>query len=110
MLINLNFLKLNASIVLLFVLIVFIINNLINAIVMKIFGVKWRESIYSGSILAQIGEFSFVLGATGYSSGIITEYAYQLIISIISISLMISPIWITIIRRLVLKNKTLTHS
>lgn len=107
MLIDLSFLRLNMPIVLLFVFIVFIVNSLINTIVMRIFGVSWRDSIYSGSILAQIGEFSFVIGSAGYGSGIITEYAYQLIISIISISLVISPIWIVITRRLFLKDKIL---
>ncbi|MFH1320103.1 MAG: cation:proton antiporter [Bacteroidota bacterium] len=107
MLINLHFLKENITTVLLFVFLIFFANNLINAIIMRIFGMSWRESIYTGAILAQIGEFSFILGSTGFMIGMITEYSYQLIISIISITLIISPAWIVITRSLVLKNRLL---
>tara|TARA_R110001592_G_scaffold17138_1_gene72664 strand:+ start:2812 stop:4011 length:1200 start_codon:yes stop_codon:yes gene_type:complete len=105
MLIDLNFLKENIGVVMLFVFFVFFANNLINAITMRILGVSWRESIYTGAILAQIGEFSFILGSTGFAIGMISDYGYQLTISIISITLIISPIWIALVRKIVLKNE-----
>jgi CPA2 family monovalent cation:H+ antiporter-2 len=104
MLINLDFLQNNLMIICTFVFLVFVTNNFINALVVRIFGVSWRESIYTGAILAQVGEFSFVLGSTGYAIGIINEFGYQLVISIISISLIISPMWIVITRKIFLKN------
>ena len=100
MLIDLHFLKEHFAIILLFVGLVFIINNLINTSVLRMFGEGWKESLYAGAILAQVGEFSYILGETGYSSGLITEFTYQLIISIISISLIISPIWVELMRRI----------
>lgn len=69
-----------------------------NALVFKIFNQSWRDSIYAGAILSQIGEFSFILGSTGYLMGILTNYKNTLIISIISITLVVSLIWISLIR------------
>lgn len=103
MLIDLEFLWENLWTVLLLVSVVFFLNNLINAAVMRIFKMSWQNSLYSGAILAQIGEFSFILGATGYQMGLIQDFTYQLVISIISISLVVSPLWIVGMRTLVLK-------
>ena len=98
MLIDLNFIKDHLSIIMPFVFIVLIANNIINALVFKLFKQTWRDSIYAGAILSQIGEFSFILGSTGFLMGIITANTYALIISIISITLVVSPIWISLIR------------
>ncbi|NNC94621.1 MAG: cation:proton antiporter [Chitinophagales bacterium] len=106
MLIDLSFLHENLSVVMLLVLAVFLTNNIINAVVLRILGVDWRSSIYSGAILAQIGEFSFILGATAFAMNMIVDYTYQLIISVISITLVISPIWIVIVRSILMRNKT----
>lgn len=96
LLIDLPFIENHWGTIMILVFIVFLSNNLINAIVMRLFGETWKSSFYAGAILAQIGEFSFVLGMTGYQMGVITDYTYQLIISIISISLILSPFWISI--------------
>ena len=61
-----------------------------------LFKTPWRESVYLGAVLSQIGEFSFVLGAIAYGSGIISEFAYQLTLSVISLTLLLSPFWIKI--------------
>ncbi|MFC2100929.1 cation:proton antiporter [Bacteroidota bacterium] len=103
MLIDLQFLRANLLTLLIFIVLVLLTNTFINAIIMRIFGESWQDSIYTGSILAQIGEFSFILGATGFLLGIITEYMYQLIISIISLTLILSPIWVFTARKLVSK-------
>ncbi len=50
--------------------------------------------------LSQIGEFSFILAATGRQAEIITEYAYQTTLAVISISLILSAPWIALVRRL----------
>lgn len=57
-------------------------------------------SLYAGSMLAQIGEFSFVLAAIGRQAQIINDYAYQMTIAVIALSLLISPLWIAGARRL----------
>lgn len=99
MLIDLKFLKENIATIGILVLMVFLVNNSINLIVMRIFCKDWKISIYAAALLSQIGEFSFILGSTGYYMGIIHDYAYQLIISAIAISLLLSPFWINLAKR-----------
>ena len=68
---------------------------------MRIFNKDWKISFYAGALLSQIGEFSFILGSTGYYSGIINIYDYQLIISTIALTLFISPMWINLSRKII---------
>lgn len=96
LMIDVDFIWENIGLISLLVGVVFITNNVINALVARLFKIPWRESIYLGAILSQIGEFSFVLGAIAFGSGIITEYAYQVTLSVISLTLLLSPFWIKI--------------
>ncbi len=69
-------------------------NTFINAAIMKALGHRWRESLYGGALLSQIGEFSFVLGAVGLQAGIISDYGHQLTLALIALTLLIGPAWI----------------
>lgn len=99
MLIDLDFLVNNLGVVSIMVLLAFITNNLINAVIVRFLGESWQNSLYTGAILAQIGEFSFILGATAFFTGLISEQTYQLVISTISVTLIVSPFWILLIRK-----------
>lgn len=78
---------------------VFITNACINATIFRVLGDSLRNSIYAGVILAQIGEFSFVLAAVGYQSNLISEYGYQVSVAVIALSLLLSPTLISVTRR-----------
>lgn len=108
MLIDLNFLIENAGIVTIIALLAFTTNNFINAIIVRLLGESWTDSLHTGAILAQIGEFSFILGATAFFTGLITEYTYQLIISSISVTLVASPFWIFLVKKLVPHQKNIS--
>jgi CPA2 family monovalent cation:H+ antiporter-2 len=84
----------------LLVAVVLVGNTVLNGVILRLLGYRWRESLYAGSILAQIGEFSFVLAAVGLSSHIITDIAYQYTIAVIALSLLVSPFWIWLARRI----------
>ena len=71
-------------------------NTFINAGILKISNFSWKESVYTGALLSQIGEFSFVLAAVGSQANIINQHGYQLAICVISLSLLISPMWIAL--------------
>lgn len=73
---------------------VLLLNTLINGLVFLAFKIPWRESFYAGALLSQIGEFSFVLGAVGFGHNIIGAFTFQLIISVIALTLFFSPMWI----------------
>ncbi|MBA6224931.1 cation:proton antiporter [Colwellia sp. MB02u-18] len=71
-----------------------ITNVFINAVILKLSKYSWKESLYAGVLLSQIGEFSFILAAVGHQANIINGYGYQLALCVISLSLLTSPIWI----------------
>lgn len=100
LLIELDFILSNLVVILALVLAVFLTNNLINTFVFRMFKFNWKDSLQGGATLSQIGEFSFVLGATGYQIGIVEDYGYQMTISVICLTLLLSPIWIALIRKI----------
>ena len=75
-------------------------NTFVNALVLRTLRVGWRQSLLSAAMLAQIGEFSFVLAAAGLQASIISDYAYQTTVAVIAISLILSAPWIALMRRL----------
>jgi CPA2 family monovalent cation:H+ antiporter-2 len=101
MLINLQFVVDNWVIISLLVLSAFITNHVINTFTLNFFCKNWLNSIYGGALLAQIGELSFVIAATAYYRDVIQEYTYQLSIATISITLLLSPFWILMTKKIV---------
>mgnify|MGYP001813353482 CR=1 FL=1 len=74
-------------------------NTIINALILRIFGLNWKMSWYGGAVLAGIREFSFVLAILGVRTGVITEFAYQLTVATIALTMFASPIWIRLFHR-----------
>lgn len=70
-------------------------NTFINAIILRLVNFSWKDSLYSGVMLSQIGEFSFVLAAVGLQASIISTQGYQMALCVISMSLILSPMWIS---------------
>ncbi len=79
---------------------VLLTNTFVNAGIVRVFGRTWRHSFFAGAVLAQAGDFSFVLAAIGLDGGLITSFGYQLTISVIFVSLLVSPFWVRPFRRL----------
>lgn len=101
MLIDLSFLMDNILTIGVLVLVVFLLNSTVNVIALRMFCKDWRISIYAGALLSQIGEFSFIIASTGFYSGIIKEYSYQITISTIALSLLFSPFWIALSKKII---------
>lgn len=101
MLIDLEFLKANWPIILLVTVAVYVSNHGINSAGLRLAGNTWRDSILGGAMLAQIGEFSFVLTTTGYQLGLIGDYGYQVVMITIAFTIMLSPIYVTFNKMLV---------
>ena len=99
LLINVPFVWQNLLPILMIVALIFLANTFINALIFRLLRQSWRYSLYAGAILAQIGEFSFVLASVGLQIGAITTVGYQLAVAIIALSLVISPFWIRLFRR-----------
>jgi len=105
MLLDLGFLASHGLQILLILAAVFLTNTFVNAVIMKTIGENWQDSLYTGALLAQIGEFSFILAAVGKQSGIIADFGYQITIAVIALSLLLSPGWIGLIKHLVYDRK-----
>lgn len=97
MLIDIGFVAARWREILGLVALIFVVNTAVNAVILKLLGRHWRESVFAGALLAHVGEFSFVLAAIGYNSGIILEAGYQITISVIAISLALGSLWIQLL-------------
>ena len=104
MLVDLTFIKEHWFQIAALVIAVILTNTFINAVIIRLLGDSWPDSLYSGALLSQIGEFSFVLAAVGMQANLINNYGYQLTVTVIALSLMISPAWIAMSRHLLYKN------
>ena len=100
MMLDLSFIVENWVIITLLVTLVFVFNTAVNAGMMKMLGESWRDSLFGGAMLAQVGEFSFVILAVGEQSNIVTDYTYQTILALITLTLILSPAWIGIFRHI----------
>jgi len=73
---------------------VFGLNHTINTLILKAYTNTWKEAFFGGAMLAQIGELSFLICITALNLNILTDYAYDFTISLISLTIGISPFWI----------------
>jgi len=73
---------------------VYITNHLINTFILRAFKNSWSDAILGGALLAQIGELSFLICASAFTATILSQYAYDFTIALISLTICISPIWI----------------
>ena len=97
-LVDLGFVAENRALVIGLLLLVLFLNWAVNAATFRALGEPWRHSVIAGAMLAQIGEFSFVLVAAGLATGAIGEFTSKLTVLIIALSLLLSPAMIGLAR------------
>lgn len=100
LLVDLQFVAEHATLVIGLTAAVFVGNTVINALIFRMLGDSWGYAMRAGALLAQIGEFSFLLAAVGLGNALISQFTYQLVIAIIALTLLLSPAWIGLVRRL----------
>lgn len=81
-------------------LILFFAKTGLNVLILRMLRQPLAFSFLSSLILAQIGEFSFVLATTGRDMHLINEEGYKLVISLTVMSLVFSPVWMECSRKL----------
>ncbi|MDX1411126.1 MAG: cation:proton antiporter [Nitrospirales bacterium] len=94
MLVNLPYVLEHWGKISILVLLIFIVNTVINALILRAGKRTLKDSWYGGFLLSQIGEFSFVLASVGMASGIWSEGREQVAYATIAMSLILSPLWI----------------
>ncbi|MBL4719739.1 MAG: cation:proton antiporter [Alphaproteobacteria bacterium] len=100
LLIDLAFLWENLGLVLVLWFLVSVFKTALNTGILRFLGEPWRRAFLSSLILAQLGEFSFVLGAAAIDRGVIDSDIYKLVVAVTVLSLMTGPLWLASARRL----------
>ena len=100
MLLDARYIWNNLGLVFLLVLFVALFKTAFNIALIRFLGESWPRAFLSGAILAQLGEFSFILAALGVGVGVLGDDDYRLVVSVTVISLFTSPFWLFTARRL----------
>ncbi len=99
LLLDLGYLWDNILTVLLLVLLVLLVKTAANIAFLRFLGETWENAIIPGALLGQIGEFAFILGAMAVGLALVDDGTYRLIVSITVLSLVFSPAWMVLARR-----------
>jgi monovalent cation:H+ antiporter-2, CPA2 family len=94
LLVDIPFFFENIATVLFISFIALFLNTVLNTLILRLFKRSWEDSLYGGALLAQIGEFSFVLGELGFKNGMVSQYGNQMVTLVIAMTLLVSPAWI----------------
>ena len=76
------------------------VKSIVNVLAIRLVGQSWKNAAIAGFSIAQIGEFSFVLAALGLERIIITGDGYKYLVATIALTLLISPLWLGLARKL----------
>ncbi len=101
MILDINYVMHNYKIILALLVLVFILSTFMNTFILRFLGSSWKESFYGGALLSQLGEFGFIIAAIGLSNGIISQDGNALIISLIAITLILSPFWVKLVKTII---------
>ena len=83
---------------LLMLLLITVGKTAINILILRFLQIPWSEAFLVGVVLAQIGEFAFLMASVAHESHIINEFGEKLILSLTALSLLFSPLWMTLAR------------
>jgi len=90
----------NWQLVVLMVVVIIVIKLLVIYGIVRTFGYSNRIAVLSGSGLFQIGEFGFILAQSGFNVGIVSENFYHLILASAIITMLLTPVSISLFSRL----------
>lgn len=100
LLLDLNFIWHNLGKVLMILLFITLGKTALNISILHLLRQPWTMSFLSGVVLAQLGEFSFLLSTVGQDVGIVDHYGNNLIVSLTVLSLTLSPLWLRTAKKL----------
>jgi CPA2 family monovalent cation:H+ antiporter-2 len=98
LLIDLQFLYNHLLTTLLLLFVTMFLKTAVNIAVLRWQGMEKKEAYVTGAVLSQVGEFSFILAAMGLAAGTIQDDGYKYIVAIISLSLLVTPLWLYIVK------------
>ena len=98
LLIDLNYIRDNAMLVLGAAFCVILFKTGLNILSLRVAGEKMAVASQAGLATAQIGEFSFILAGAGLSTLVLDAERHRQAIAVIAATLIMSPIWMTLAR------------
>lgn len=99
LLIDLIYIWRNLSVVLGATVFVIVAKTAVNVFLLRVTGYDRDTALIGGLSMAQIGEFSFVLAAAGFTAGVLGYDTYRLAIAVTAVTLLLSPAWMSLIHR-----------
>ncbi|MDB2682991.1 cation:proton antiporter [Alphaproteobacteria bacterium] len=99
LLIDLEFLAAEWLSTLFLLIVTMVIKTVVNIAVLKWQGMETNDAFVTGAVLGQVGEFAFILAAAGLTVGTIGDAGYKYVVAMISLSLIVTPIWLYLVRK-----------
>jgi monovalent cation:H+ antiporter-2, CPA2 family len=81
-------------------LFILVVNSLLSALVFRLLGHPWKDSLPAGALLSQTGEFGLIACTLASRAGIITGDQFKGAMSIIVLSLLLSTPWALAFKKL----------
>lgn len=100
LLLDLGFIWEHFGIVVLLLFVITIGKTAVNIGILHLLRLPWSQSFLIGVVLAQLGEFAFLLTTVAHEAKLVNTFGVKLIIALTVLSLAFSPIWLTTARRL----------
>ena len=100
LLLDVEFIWDNLTTVLNLLFVVTIGKTALNIGILRLLRLPWSQAFLIGVVLAQLGEFAFLMATISNETNIINDYGERLIIGLTVLSLAFSPVWLAIARRL----------
>ncbi len=100
LLIDLDYIWRNLGVVVVLLAVVTFGKTMLNVAILRLLREPWPSAFLTGVVLGQVGEFSFLLAALGLGNGLIDAGGYRLVVTVIVLSLVISPLWLDAARRI----------
>ena len=100
LLLDISFIWKHMTEVLSILLVVTVLKTIMNVAILRLLKEPWPRAWIVGVSIGQIGEFSFVIVAAGVAAGLVLDTAGRIAVSVIALSLMLSPLWLIFSRRL----------
>lgn len=110
MMVNVDYLQSHLLLVCGATMLVFLFNSGVNVFVMRALGEDWEHALITGGLLSQIGEFSFLLATVGTFAGILSPELHELTVIVIAMTLLFSPGWMMMVKRLARRDGVLPQS
>jgi CPA2 family monovalent cation:H+ antiporter-2 len=86
--------------VLLLLFVITVGKTALNIGILRILHLPWSQAFLVGVVLAQLGEFAFLMATISNETHIINEFGERLIIGLTVLSLAFSPLWLASAKRL----------